>query len=118
MSGALQGYVAARHPYARAADEVELALYSRHAQQLEAGGMDLQQQQQQPEQGARKQANIQAQAIEQQQQQQSEGSVLAEGQQRSRTLSKVKGSDAAADVVGGSQQEQVGDAMGGQQVEL
>ncbi|KAF6256126.1 hypothetical protein COO60DRAFT_143999 [Scenedesmus sp. NREL 46B-D3] len=38
MSGALQAYAAARHPYKRAADEAELALRLLHAQQLQSGG--------------------------------------------------------------------------------
>jgi hypothetical protein len=34
MSGALQAYAAVRHPYKRAADEVELALYARRVNRL------------------------------------------------------------------------------------
>lgn len=41
LSGALQAYAAARHPYKRAADEMELALHSRHAQQLQALSSDM-----------------------------------------------------------------------------
>jgi hypothetical protein len=46
MSCALQGYIAARHPYKRAADEIELVLHSRHVKQLQAVSL---QQQQEPE---------------------------------------------------------------------
>jgi hypothetical protein len=122
MSAALQGYITARHPYARAADEVELAWYSRHAQQLQNGGVDLhqQQQQQQPEQPAREQADPQPQQKEEVQQQQlTDNAVLAAGQQQiTRTVSKVGDGSDNVDVVAGGLQDQPGDIVGGKKTEL
>jgi hypothetical protein len=116
MSAALQGYITARHPYGRAADEVELALYSRHVQQLQNGGVDLlqqQQQQQELEQPAREQGDPQPQP-KKKQQQQLVGSVLAAGQQQSTQRSSNVGDDSDYD----SLQDQPGDFDGGTKTEL
>jgi hypothetical protein len=115
MSAALQGYITARHPYARAADEVELALYSRHAQQLQNLGVDFpQQQQQELEQPATEQADPQPQLKQEAQQQQLVGSVLAAGQQQSTQRSSNVGDDSDH----GSLQDQPGDFDGGTKTEL